>query len=86
MKRREPITALELWSLDACQSEIKIFEREWPEGCAITKKNALRADRLELGSGFLAWRLLDRDTYHRYFISRQRPRSVNLWMCLTGRG
>ena len=53
MKCREPITALELRSMGACEKQILTFEREWPEGCAITRRNALRAAELNLDIGFL---------------------------------
>ena len=45
MKR---ITVAMLKRMGACSDEVDTFEREWPCGCAPTKKNILRAQELGL--------------------------------------
>lgn len=88
MKKREPITALELYSLDACEEEIKVFEREWPEGCAITKKNAIRADCLNLDAEFLTRTMSDEQHERFWYLmgeSLYLPSAICAWMVLTGR-
>ena len=56
---REPITAIELWSLNACKTQLRQFERRWPEGCEITLDNLLLACRLKLDTAFMIWHLPD---------------------------
>jgi hypothetical protein len=40
-RRRIKITAAQLHDLGAC--DVDVFEKEWPDGCYITKANCIRA-------------------------------------------
>ncbi len=48
------VSAKMLREKDACSSEVRIFQKEWPEGAKITFKNVLRALDLNLDIDWLA--------------------------------
>ena len=48
------VTAQRLRDKDACEDQVKIFEKEWPDGTRITKKACLRAAELELDTYWFA--------------------------------
>ena len=52
------ITAAMLRKHGACEYQVKIFCKEWPNGAVVNEKNALRAVELELDVGWLATNLL----------------------------
>jgi len=52
------ITAAMLEKHDACEEQVKIFRKEWPNGATVNKNNALRAVELELSIDWVAVRLL----------------------------
>ena len=37
------ITAKLLREAGACEGDIAVFEKQWPDGCNVTKKNSLKA-------------------------------------------
>ena len=60
------ITHKMLVELEACDKELADFDREWPDGVSITRKNCLRAAELGLGIDWLACRVLTGDARKAY--------------------
>ena len=52
------VTAQMLRDNGACEYQVKIFEKEWPDGTRITKKACLRAAELELDLDWFAVQFL----------------------------
>lgn len=48
------ITPKLLRQYGACEAQYEVFKSEWPRGCAVTIKNALRAVELDLDLNWLA--------------------------------
>ena len=60
------VTADMLRAKDACEKQVKIFEKEWPRGTRITKKACLRAWELGLDTNWFASELLEGKAWKAY--------------------
>ena len=60
------ITAAMLRKHDACEEQVKVFCKEWPNGAVVNKKNALRAVALRLDVNWAAIMLLSRVVWASY--------------------
>ena len=61
------ITAKKLREVDACVQDIAKFEKEWPGGCNVTKKNCLKAFcELGLIAEWAAEEFLSETDYSKY--------------------
>ena len=58
-----------LVELEACPRDLAIFDREWPKGAGITRKNCLRAAELGLGITWLACEVLRGAARNDYFMA-----------------
>ena len=66
LKKGMLITAEMLWKKVPCDWEAKIFEREWPDGATLRKKNILRAAALELDIDWFARAFLPASARKKY--------------------
>ena len=58
MSSRKCVTAAMLRAWHACESQVRVFEAEWPQGAALTLRNARRAAVLGLDLNWLARQVL----------------------------
>ena len=60
------VTAQMLRDKEACEDQVEVFEREWPDGTRITKKACLRAVELDLDVFWCATKFLTRNQLGAY--------------------
>lgn len=60
------ITKAWLLNKEACQDQVKVFSKEWPNGAALTRKNLLRAVELGLDLIWLANEVLPPQLWKAY--------------------
>ena len=61
------LTADMLSEKDACNYQVIVFEKEWPDGIKITKKAILRAVELELDINWFAYQFLPAPIWKAYW-------------------
>jgi hypothetical protein len=60
------ITAKMLQKQGACQEQVDLFRKEWPQGAVVNKKNALRAVELGLDIRWVAVKFLKAPAWAEY--------------------
>ena len=61
------LTADMLREKNACNYQVAVFEKEWPDGIKITKKAILRAVELELDINWFAYQFLPAPIWKAYW-------------------
>ena len=60
------ITAEALLQRVACETQVAVFRREWPDGCEVTEATLLRAAQLGLDLNWFARRFLPGSLWEEY--------------------
>ena len=64
-----------LKSRNACQTHIRIFSKEWPDGCELNRENLQRALDLGLSIDWLTYVMVSSDSYNEYNTKRNSARA-----------
>lgn len=57
----------------ACQEQLALVRKEWPDGIPLTEASALRAVEVGLDLDWLAWRLLTPEALVKYEMAKVAP-------------